>query len=75
MCLFNEAELNCVSTNILFILLLIQLLMGISTNLYFPAIGTAGLERVEVKGDKRLPAPPPRMTATTDVEIFFIKAI
>jgi hypothetical protein len=49
--------------------------MGISTNLYFPAIGTAGLERVEVKGDKRLPAPPPRMTATTDVEIFFIKAI
>jgi hypothetical protein len=54
------------------ILLLIQLLIGISTNLYLPAIGTAGFERLAVKGYNRLPAPPPRITATTDFEIVFI---
>jgi hypothetical protein len=68
MCLFREAELNCVNTNILLILLLIQLLIGISTKRYLPAIGTAGFDLVVVKGDNLLPAPPPRMTATTDFE-------
>jgi hypothetical protein len=29
---------------------LMQLEMGISTNLYFPAMGTAGLERLAVSG-------------------------
>jgi hypothetical protein len=42
---------------------LIQFEIGISTNRYFPAIGTAGLLRLAVKGYKRVPAPPPRITA------------
>ena len=42
--------------------------MGISTNLYLPAIGTAGLERLAVKGYKREPAPPPSITATTEFD-------
>lgn len=42
---------------------LIQLEIGISTNLYFPAMGTAGLLLLAVKGYKRVPAPPPRITA------------
>jgi hypothetical protein len=46
-----------------------QLLMGISTNLYLPAIGTAGFDRLAVSGYKRLPAPPPKITATTDVDM------
>jgi hypothetical protein len=68
MCLFKDAELNCVNTNILLILLLIQLLIGISTNLYLPAIGTAGLLREAVKGNNLVPAPPPKITATTEFE-------
>jgi hypothetical protein len=51
------------------ILLLIQLLMGISTNLYLPAIGTAGLLLLEVSGDNRVPAPPPKMMAMVDLDI------
>ena len=39
-----------------------QLEMGISTNRYFPAIGTAGLERVAVSGNNLVPAPPPSIT-------------
>jgi hypothetical protein len=66
--LFKDAELNWVKTNILLILLLIQLLMGMSTKRYLPAIGTAGFDLVFVNGDNLLPAPPPRITATTDVE-------
>jgi hypothetical protein len=46
-----------------------QLLIGISTKRYLPAMGTAGLLRDEVKGDKRVPAPPPSITATTDFEM------
>jgi hypothetical protein len=42
---------------------LMQFEIGISTNLYFPAIGTAGFERLAVSGYKRVPAPPPSMTA------------
>src|SRR5215213_10792819 len=62
MCRFNEAELNMVSTNIRLMLELRQLDIGISTSLYLPAIGTAGFERVEVKGCNRVPAPPPKIT-------------
>jgi hypothetical protein len=39
-----------------------QLEIGISTSLYLPAIGTAGLERLAVNGYKREPAPPPSIT-------------
>jgi len=39
--------------------------MGISTNLYLPAIGTAGLLLDAVNGYNLVPAPPPRITATT----------
>lgn len=38
-----------------------QLLMGISTSRYFPERGTAGLQRVCVRGDRRVPRPPPRI--------------
>lgn len=50
MCLFREAELNCVSTYIRLISELMQLEIGISTNLYLPAMGTAGLDRLSVNG-------------------------
>src|ERR1700735_2275143 len=59
MCLFNDAELNCVSTYIRWIPECRQLEIGISTRRYLPAIGTAGFERVAVNGDNRLPWPPP----------------
>ena len=48
---------------------LIQFEMGISTNRYFPAIGTAGLERLAVRGYNLVPAPPPRITARIDFDI------
>src|SRR5436190_4560286 len=44
---------------------LMQLEIGISTRRYFPASGTAGLERSLVSGKRRLPAPPPIITAST----------
>jgi len=44
------------------ILELIQLEIGISTNRYLPAIGTAGLLLLAVKGYNLEPAPPPRIT-------------
>jgi len=66
MCLFNDAELNCVKTNIRLISEFMQLLIGMSTKRYLPAIGTAGFERAAVKGYKRVPAPPPNITAITD---------
>jgi hypothetical protein len=66
MCLFKDAELNCVKTNMRLILELIQLLMGISTSLYLPAMGTAGFERAAVSGYNLVPAPPPRITAITE---------
>jgi hypothetical protein len=43
--------------------------MGMSTSLYFPPIGTAGLLRLEVNGYNLVPAPPPRITATTEFDI------
>src|SRR5688572_24438217 len=39
--------------------------MGISMRRYFPAIGTAGFERILVKGCKRVPLPPPIITPST----------
>jgi hypothetical protein len=35
--------------------------MGMSTKRYLPASGTAGLARSLVKGNSRVPAPPPMM--------------
>ena len=61
MCLFNDAELYMVNTNIRVMPELRQLEIGISTSLYLPAIGTAGLERVAVNGDNLVPAPPPNI--------------
>src|SRR5687768_6489999 len=42
-----------------------QFEIGTSTRRYFPASGTAGLARSRVSGKSRVPAPPPRMTAST----------
>ena len=39
-----------------------QLEIGISTKRYLPAIGTAGFERLAVKGNNLVPAPPPNIT-------------
>lgn len=60
MCEFKEAELNCVKTRILFNPELRQFEIGISTNLYFPAMGTAGLDLVYVSGNSLVPLPPPK---------------
>src|SRR5690242_7133939 len=42
-----------------------QLEIGISTRRYLPASGTAGLARSFVKGNSRVPWPPPMITAST----------
>lgn len=42
-----------------------QFEMGISTSLYLPASGTAGFARSRVRGNNRLPAPPPMITHST----------
>src|SRR5437870_6777198 len=42
-----------------------QLEMGISTNRYLPASGTAGFARSFVKGNSRVPCPPPMITEST----------
>ncbi len=68
MCLLSDAELNCVNTYMRLMFELIQLLMGISTRRYLPAIGTAGFERLAVSGYKRVPAPPPNITAITEFD-------
>jgi hypothetical protein len=47
-----------------------QFEIGMSTSLYFPAIGTAGFDLLAVSGYNRCPAPPPNITAT----IFFVIA-
>lgn len=59
----REVLLNCVSTYILLIPLLMQLLIGTSMSRYAPPIGTAGLARAFVRGYRRDPAPPPKMIA------------
>src|SRR5690554_6683112 len=60
MCEFKEAELYCVRTKMRLRHEFKQLDIGISTNLYFPAMGTAGLERIKVKGFNLVPFPPPK---------------
>src|SRR5687768_15574173 len=72
MCRFREAELYMVSTNMRLIPELRQLEMGMSTNRYLPAMGTAGLERVAVNGNKRVPAPPPKITDNTSLLIWLV---
>ena len=47
-----------------------QLLMGISTKRYLPAIGTAGLLLVDVSGNNLVPAPPPKITASVDFAVW-----
>jgi hypothetical protein len=47
-----------------------QFEMGISTSRYLPATGTAGFDRVSVKGKRREPCPPPKIMAKT---FFFIE--
>jgi hypothetical protein len=44
-----------------------QLLIGISTKRYLPAMGTAGFERLAVKGDNLDPAPPPKIMETVSL--------
>src|SRR5215203_7083911 len=63
MCLLSEAELYCVSTKILRMSELMQFETGMSMSRYLPPSGTAGFERKSVSGDRRVPAPPPRITA------------
>ena len=48
---------------------LIQFEIGMSTNLYLPAIGTAGLDLDSVNGYNLEPWPPPNIMANT---LFFI---
>ncbi|MEI9807716.1 MAG: hypothetical protein WDO16_07470 [Bacteroidota bacterium] len=48
---------------------LMQLEIGISTRRYLPAIGTAGLERLAVKGYNLDPAPPPSIILSISLEI------
>jgi hypothetical protein len=47
-----------------------QLEIGISTRRYFPAIGTAGFERLAVRGYNLVPAPPPNMTDKISFDIY-----
>ena len=61
-----------VNTNILVIPEFKQFEMGISTSLYLPAIGTAGLERVAVNGNNLVPAPPPSITDNISLLIITI---
>src|ERR1051326_2864023 len=63
MCLFRLAELYCVSTKMRWMSELMQFEIGMSTRRYLPPSGTAGFERVSVSGDRRVPAPPPKITA------------
>src|SRR5579883_3497789 len=65
MCRWSDAVLNCVSRKIRLMSELMQLLIGMSTRRYFPASGTAGLQRSMVRGARRVPRPPPMITART----------
>jgi hypothetical protein len=49
-----------------------QFEMGMSTSRYFPAMGTAGLLRLAVRGYKRDHAPQPSITAINDLLIHII---
>ena len=48
--------------------------MGISTRRYFPARGTAGLERSFVRGKSLEPCPPPIITARTSPSWYLVGA-
>src|SRR5258708_22219505 len=65
MCLFRLSEWNCGSTKIRRNPEFRQLLMGMSISRYLPAMGTAGLERCTVGGNRGEPRPPPRITLRT----------
>src|SRR5271157_3973203 len=65
MCRCRLTELNCVRTKMRFRPECMQLDTGISMSRYFPAIGTAGLLRDLVSGNRRVPRPPPRISETT----------
>ena len=60
--------MNCVSIYILEIPEFRQFDIGTSISRYAPPIGTAGFARDFVSGYKRVPAPPPSITAATDFE-------
>src|SRR5258708_16623167 len=64
MCRLSEAELYCVSTKMRMTFEFMQFEIGTSTRRYLPPSGTAGFDRCRVSGNKRLPAPPPRITAS-----------
>merc|ERR1719253_2194146 len=66
---FKDTELNCVRMYILLMPELRQLDIGTSMRRYAPPMGTAGLARCLVRGYRRVPAPPPRITAATDLEL------
>ncbi|CAD0218891.1 protein of unknown function [Chryseobacterium sp. JV274] len=68
----REAELNCVKTRILFNPEFRQFEIGISTNLYFPAIGTAGFDLEYVNGNNLVPLPPPK---TMEITFRFINIL
>ena len=51
-----------------------QLEIGISTKRYFPAIGTAGFERLAVSGNNLEPFPPPKIMANVLILIFYVFA-
>src|SRR5215207_6850437 len=65
MCRLSDAELYCVSTNVRRTSELMQFESAISTSRYLPPSGTAGFDRCCVSGKRRLPAPPPRITANS----------
>src|SRR5215212_2184092 len=65
MCLLSDAELYCVSTNVRRMSELMQFESAMSTSRYLPPSGTAGFDRCCVSGKRRLPAPPPRITANS----------
>ena len=69
MCRLSDAELNCVSTKMRRMSACRQLLTGMSIRRYLPPIGTAGFERCWVSGKRRVPWPPPRMSASTSLFI------
>src|ERR1043165_7371999 len=57
------AELYCVRTKMRRMSELMQFEIRWSTRQYLPRGGTAGFDRARVRGDRRVPAPPPRITA------------
>ena len=63
----RDTELNWVRMEIRLMPELMQLLIGTSMRRYFPAIGTAGLDRSRVRGWILVPRPPPMITPSTSL--------